>query len=270
MKKILCSTGAFITRYNNRNHKLISKYAKCLKCDGFEFMFYNTWYDKVNEISKDVKNMDLYIPVFHCEKSIGELISQDNISEAVKLFTINCQVATELNSKKLVLHLWNGITSDKHIENNIKAYDILHSIAKYYNLTLTVENVICNQQNPLTHFKELYQIYPNIKFTFDTKMSAFHNQLDKIYTDEFSWLWSENHIQHLHINDFNGSYGDWSNIKSLHIGEGWIDFNKFFNFLNTTSYNQDFTIEATTIDTTGFVDCNKLNKTFQRLKQYIC
>lgn len=269
MKKIFCSTGAFITRYNDRNHKLISKYAKRLKCDGFEFMFYDSWYNKVNDISKDIKNMDLYIPVFHCEKSIGELISQNNISKAVKLFIINCQVASELNSKKMVFHLWNGITSDKNIQNNIKSYGIFYNIAKNYNLTLTIENVICNQKDPLTHFKELYQSYPDIKFTFDTKMSAFHNQLDEIYTDKFNWLWSENHIQHLHINDFNGSYGDWSNIKSLHIGDGWIDFNKFFNFLNSTSYNQDFTVEATSIDNTGFINCNKLNITFERLKQYI-
>lgn len=269
MKEILCSTGAFITRYNGRNHKLISTYAKNLNCDGFELMFYNSWYDTADKVVKDIKSMNLYIPVFHCEKSIGELISQNNILEATKLFIINCQIANILNTSKMVLHLWNGITSDKYIQTNLKFYDTLNSIAKYYSLNLTVENVVCNQKDPLVHFEELYKIYPNIKFTFDTKMSAFHNQIDKIYTNEFEWLWKENHIQHLHINDFNGNFGDWSNLKSLHIGDGWIDFQKFFDFLKTTQYQEDFTIEATSIDYTGYVDFYKLNETFKKVRQYI-
>lgn len=269
MNKILCSTGALIGRPNERNHKLISPLSKKLKCDGYEFMFYNTWYNQVDQIVKDIQSMELYIPVFHCEKSIGDLISQNDIIKAKELFTINCQVANEFSSKKMVLHLWNGITSDKHIDNNLNAYNILNSIAQNKGIILTIENVVCNQKNPLTHFKELYTLYPNIKFTFDTKMSAFHNQIDKIYGDEFKWLWSENHIEHLHINDFNGKYLDWSNLKSLHIGEGWIDFNKFFKFLKSTNYQGDFTVEATSFDSTGYIDYQKINRTFEKLKEYI-
>lgn len=269
MKQILCSTGAFITIYNDRNHKLISQYADKLDCDGFEFMFYSSWYDKANQVTKDVKSMGLNIPVYHCEKSIGELISQNKVDDVIKLFTINCQIANELKSNKIVLHLWNGITSDKFISRNIKIYGTLENIANRYNLILMVENVVCNQKDPLTHFRELYHMYPQIKFTFDTKMSAFHNQIDDIYSKELSWLWKENHIAHLHINDFNGTYGDWSNLKSLHIGEGNIDFKTFFDFLKTTSYQGDFTIEATSINSDGFVDCQKLNRTIKRLKEYI-
>lgn len=269
MNKILCSTGALIGQPNGRNHKLIYPCSKVLKCDGYEFMFYSTWYNKVDEIVKDIQAMNINIPTYHCEKSIGELISNNEISKAVDFFTINCQIANEFHSKKMVLHLWNGTTSDKHIENNIQIFSTLDSIAQKYNIILTIENVVCNQKDPLTHFIELYERYPNIKFTFDTKMSAFHNQLDKVYSKDFHWLWNEQHIEHLHINDFKGKYLDFSNLKSLHIGEGSIDFNKFFNFLKTVGYHNDYTVESTSFDATGHIDCYKLNHTFKVLKEYI-
>ena len=78
MHKVLCSTGALITRKNGRDHRLLAGFAEQLHCDGFEFMLYDSWYDKLESIADDVKAMGLDIPAVHCEKSIGELIAAED------------------------------------------------------------------------------------------------------------------------------------------------------------------------------------------------
>lgn len=272
MKEILCSTGAIIGRPNNRNHKLLSKYAGELDCDGFEFMVYDTWYENIDMVASDIMKLALNIPVVHCEKGIGELISkneEENLKEALKLFEINCQVASDIKARKVVIHLWDGIPSDQKIQNNIKAYKLLKDIAGKYGISLMVENVVCNKADPMLHFCELYNEYPDISFTFDTKMAAFHNQLFTVFEEEWSWLWKENHIKHLHINDYNGGFLDWQNLKTLHIGDGKIDFDEFFRYLQLTGYAGDFTIEATSFNKTGEVDIDKLNKSMQLIRNYI-
>ena len=95
-------------------------------------------------------------------------------------FEINCQAASDINADKMVLHLWGGMASDQHIERNISAYKLLNNIAKKYGIALMVENVVCNKDDPLMHLMELYQAYPDILFTFDTKMASFHNQMNMI------------------------------------------------------------------------------------------
>ena len=78
MHKVLCSTGALITRKIGRDHRLLAGFAEQLHCDGFEFMLYDSWYDKLDSIADDVKAMGLDIPAVHCEKSIGELIAAED------------------------------------------------------------------------------------------------------------------------------------------------------------------------------------------------
>ena len=50
MSKILCSTGALIGKPNNRDYKLLEPLSQNLSCDGFEFMMYNSWYDKAGSL----------------------------------------------------------------------------------------------------------------------------------------------------------------------------------------------------------------------------
>lgn len=45
MNQLFCSTGALITRKNNRDYHLLTDIAPRLHCDGFEFMMYESWYD---------------------------------------------------------------------------------------------------------------------------------------------------------------------------------------------------------------------------------
>ena len=100
MHKVLCSTGALITRKNGRDHRLLAGFAEQLHCDGFEFMLYDSWYDKFDSIADDVKAMGLDIPAVHCEKSIGELIAAEDDLEYER-FEMNCKAAERVGAKLL-------------------------------------------------------------------------------------------------------------------------------------------------------------------------
>ena len=131
MSRILCSTGAVIGNKNDRNYMLLPEIAKRIDCDGFEFMLFGSWYDMVEKLKLDLSNMRLEFPVMHCEKHIGELISmggEENFNEAYRRFEINCRIAQNIGARKIVIHLWDGLTSDKNFDNNVKAYFHLNQI----------------------------------------------------------------------------------------------------------------------------------------------
>ena len=272
MHQLLCSTGALIGRPNGRDYRLIASCVPRLQCDGFEFMMYETWYDQVEPLSKFLSALQLNIPVMHCEKHIGEAVSRRDAGDwenAVRHFEINCQLAAFLGAKKMVMHLWDGMTSDRHFENNLASYGMLKETARKHGVDLMIENVVCSQQDPLSHWRSLLEQDPQAHFTFDTKMAAFHGQMDALYLPENRRLWTDGHIAHLHLNDYGGGYMDWSNLKTLHIGKGNIDFERFFSFLREIPYDGDYTIEATSFLPDGVIHCDDLNRTFSLVRQYL-
>lgn len=272
MSEILCSTGALIGKPNGRDYRLLENLAKQLTCDGFEFMMYSSWYEEVEELVSALLEMKLSIPVVHCEKHIGEKISKggaEELAEAYKSFEINCQIAKRLGAKKLVMHLWDGQTSDRNFDNNLKVYADLAEMAKQNNLDLLVENVVCNKENPMKHWCELKEKYPDIHFVFDTKMAAFHEQLEMLYEKEYAWLWKDHHICHYHVNDYGGGYMDWKNLRTLPIGKGHIDFDRFFEYIRKIGYADTFTVEATAFNGEGAVDINMLNEQFDFIREAV-
>ena len=272
MSQILCSTGALIGKPNNRDYTLLKGLAGKLECDGFEFMMYESWYEQVDKLVAVLKEFSLHIPVMHCEKHIGEAISsggRENIEEAFRRYRINCDIAEKLGAGKLVIHLWDGITSDSHFENNLEAFGELRKIAESRGIDLLVENVVCNCENPMKHWCELAERYPEAHFIFDTKMAAFHEQLELLYREEYAWLWKNGHIRHFHVNDYGGGYMEWSKLRTLPIGAGHIDFAEFFDFIRRTGYDDTFTVEATAFSSEGIVDTEMLNRCFQGIRGYL-
>ena len=270
MNRILCSTGAFIGRPNGRNYKLLTDGAKRLDCDGFEFMMYDDWYDKIGEIKEFIASLKKPFPTFHVAKSVGEAISRaerGDTESALENFEKNCDLAQKIGAEKLVLHLWNGVNSDRNFSHNIEVYPLLRKIADGYDLTLTVENVVCGTLDPMTRLSELIAAYPDIYFTFDTKMAQFHRQLELLYAEENRSVFR--HVAHIHVNDYRGGLMDWENLKTLHIGQGQIDFARFFHFVKEMNYGGDFTIEATSLDKDGVIDFDKINKSIYALRSYI-
>ena len=141
MSKILCSTGAIIGKPSVDNFTLLKKLSTELTCDGFEFIIefhmYEAGYEDVEEQKRLLKELDLCIPVVHCDKMVGEYISiggEEKTTEAYRLFEINCDFAKDIGAEKLVLHLWGGRASDGQMQNNMDAYPRLKEIADRYGL----------------------------------------------------------------------------------------------------------------------------------------
>lgn len=264
MSKILCSTGALLKFGEDYRH--LEPLSRQLLCDGFEFMIDSPYYADVNALKRYFGETEFYIPVVHCEKGIGEKLGKGEEADAYERFEINCDIARGIGAEKAVLHLWNGLTSDSHFPANRTGYRHLYQMAQKYGLDLLIENVVCNVENPMKRLCELRETYPDIHFVFDTKMAAFHGQLDLLYEAEYDWLWREKHICHYHVNDYAGGYMDWGNLRTLPIGKGNIDFARFFEFIRKIGYDGFFTVESTAHNGAGLVDTEMLNEQFRYIR----
>ena len=141
MHQILCSTGALIGRPNGRDYRLLKQFCPQLECDGFELILYDSWYEQIEDLKAFLRELKLNIPVMHCEKSMAEHISrggEEELREAFRLFEANCTLANAIGAEKMVLHLWNGVVSDSHFENNLKAWPELNRRAGEHGLTLFI------------------------------------------------------------------------------------------------------------------------------------
>nr|MDE7299164.1 TIM barrel protein [Lachnospiraceae bacterium] len=222
-------------------------------------------------VAEEVAGLGLSFPVFHVEKRIGTAVSRNeegDLAEAARLFEINCCVAERIGAKKLVFHLWDGEPSDRDIRNNIEQYAVLNETAKRHGLLLTVENVVCNRENPLKHLTELHEAYPDIAFTFDVRFAKFHDELELACTDEYRWLW-DGAVRHIHIGDYIGGYMNWGGLRCLHPGEGVIDFKAFFAHLKRVGYPESVTLESTSVLEDGSIDMERLGRSLGSLRAWL-
>lgn len=265
MIKILCSTGCLCTMKNGRDHTLIGKTAPGLHADGFEFMMYGSWYDNWMSIRDEILAMNVNIPVVHVEKRIGERITLGETEDARSVFGINAKMAASLGAEKMVMHLWDGRPSDSNIAANYTEYAHLRDIAAENGVLLTVENVVCINSTPLDHLARLHEMYPDISFTYDFKMAQFHGQVEKTFSDEYAWLW-QGPVKHVHFSDFGGDVMEWSALRSLHPGEGRIDFAYICENLKRVGYDGYITIESTSVNEDGTIQLEKLNRSIDYIK----
>jgi len=270
MNNILCSTGAIIGWSNRRDFTLLEQITPRLSCDGYEFMMYGTWYDQLDPLRRFMDGFSAPIPVFHCDKEVGDRISRNepgDLDWAMEHYAVNCTLAREFGARKLVLHLWGGLASDRDADFNYAQYPPLRRMAEENDLLLTVENVVCNHSTPMDHLLALTRRYPDISFTFDTKMAHFHRQLERLYTNEALPLLPR--IAHFHLNDYGGGYKEWANLRTLHPGRGSADFPGFFAWLRKAGYTGDFTVEATSFGEDGRVDFAALNHSFSLIRSQL-
>ncbi len=271
--KVLISTGSLVGRANCFDYASLKSIAQKVSCDGFEFMMYTSIYDRIDEVVACLAENEIYTPVLHCDKHIGEFIAEGtdaSVAKALNKFDINCKVATQIHAEKIVLHLWSGRISDQYFERNLAAYEKIKEIADSYQLDLLIENVVCNKETCMRRCNQLADMYPNVHFTYDTKMAAFHGEENAIYDKEFEWMWTGKHVKHFHINDYGSEPMDWNHLlgKVLPIGAGHLDFGRFFQFLQKKGYNDTFTIEASACDDSGNIDCEMLKQCVKDIKSY--
>ncbi len=98
------------------------------------------------------------------------------------------------------------------------------------------------------------------------QMVSFHSQMKLLYEEEYQWLWENKHICHYHVNDYADGYKEWEKLRTLPIGQGHIDFDRFFEFIQKIGYHGTFTVEATAFDSNGVIDIQMLNQQFEFIR----
>ncbi len=265
MNEILLSTGAFVGRVNGRNHKLIIDYAGQINCDGFEFLMYPDYYEKLTTILADFKTAQINFPVVHFDKAVGDLLNipdNESLSKALDLFKKNCELAQKIGAEKFVLHAWGVPNSDEFVETIYERVGHCLEIAKAFKLDMLVENIFCKRMSPLRHLNNLAELFPSVGFTMDTRSAQFHGEL--LETCESS-LWAKS-IRHVHINDYNGGYMDWSATYPIpQPSFGKIDWAMFFSKLKEKDYKSSLTLEAPSMIESG-VYVKTLNNSLEFIK----
>lgn len=270
IKGVLCSSGAMVTRFNGRDPRVLRGVWRELDADGLEFMIYPSWDGRLAEIEETVlrmrRELSMDIPVVHADKRIGELLSMgsdEQLAEARERFKTGLGVARRLGARLLVLHLWGGAASDHHIERNLSVLGDYYEEAERMGLLLTVENVVCAKRTPLYHLQTIMREFPDARFTVDTKMAEFHAELDKTLEEDALW---HGRTAHLHVNDYGGTPGDFSDLRVLHIGDGHVDFEPFFKKVRESGYSGFATVESTSVFPDGSINVQKLNRSLNAVR----
>lgn len=179
----------------------------------------STMYENVAKLIQMVKPLQLWIPVVHCHKSLGEslcgmkawfdetgyheyrMIDEEDratFENGIERFRENLEIANAFGADKMVLHLWNGIVSDKNISKSIERFGVLNELAKASHVELMIENVVCNNKNPLENMRRVHEVYRGATFVFDTKMSEFHNQSMELFYLSGTSCFVNSGITHAH------------------------------------------------------------------------
>ena len=258
-----------VGRINNNDYSLIKKHFPSLINNGLisggEFMFAHSFYDKLDEIFNTIHGIKF--DVIHCDKEIGIMLSEcnDTISaQALQLLKTNCEFGKKLGAKKGVFHLWGSTKSDSHIDYNISYLPKIIKIFDEYKIELLIENIPCTCHSGLENWHRIASIYPDINFIFDTRFGAFHDEIDKTFSDP---IWKK--IKHIHISDYSSFPRDFSKIRPiLHPCEGVINFEHLFDELKRIKYAGSFTLESPVMSQ-GYIDIDKLTNTLKYLNDMV-
>lgn len=280
-RQLYVSTGTMVGRSNGYDYRRALEQIRRLQdsghCDGIELMMLKFYYDKIVEVTTAVKESGVFSATIHCEKDIGSMISDAGVldlegnhdeaetkyREAVQLFRLNCTFAERLHITRMVLHLWGGISSDRHIEYNISKLPELNDIASEYGVKILCENIPSNHTDPQTNWHKLLPYLGKAGLIFDTRFGKLHEQTREILTDDALIP----HIEHIHISDFAGTYRDFSALRPiLHPGEGTIDFSDVAQLLNDINYRNTITLESPVMVGEA-LDIEKIERTLEYLRK---
>lgn len=280
-RPLYISTGALVGRVNGYDLAgglgvIRSRFDAGL-CRGLELMMLKAYYERRIEVVERVKVCGVPVPVIHCEKDVGSLLSDAGVllaegktaeagetkGEALRLFRLNCAFAEDLAVGRMVLHLWGGYASDRQIAYNIAALSELAAIAAESGVRLLIENVPSSLADPLANWKKLLPFLGNGGLIFDTRFGQLHDQIRETLTDPEV----APRIEHVHISDFGGGYRDFSALRPiLHPGEGTVDFPLVARLLDGMDYRGAVTLESPVMGEDGW-DTDKLDKTLRLLGQ---
>ena len=258
-RELFVSTGTLVGHTNGFDYRRALREIRKLEekglCGGLELMMLRFYYDKIEEVTTAVRESGCNAATIHCEKDVGTLISdagvldaegkrdeaEEKYAEAVRLFHLNCRAAEILGIERMILHLWGGISSDRHIGYNISKMDELNSIAASYGVRILCENIPSNHTDPKNNWHQLLSHLGNAGLIFDTRFGKLHEQTADILTDRSL----TDRIEHIHISDFAGTYRDFAGLRPiLHPGEGSVDFAEVVSLLDGFGYRGTITLES--------------------------
>jgi len=267
---VYASTGAFVTRKNNRNYRLIGPVGEKMLADGFEFLMFDSWNDEIEEIRSYLQSTCLAFPVLHMDKSIGEILSEKGESgfeESLRLFERDLETAIAIGSKTLVLHLWNGRHSDAHFEESLPIAKQFGDLAAASSVTLAIENVIPKTELSVDRLLAMSAFDKNLHFTYDTKMAHLKNENPLLSEDPYISLLTEKKIVHFHMNDSDPDLYYDGRLQVLHMGEGTVDFSSIFALIKNTGYTGTVTVESTSVERDGTPQIEKMNKSLVAIRR---
>lgn len=274
----LCSTGTIVGRANGYNIHLVTEIFPRLMRDGLisggELMMLPVYYDRLRAVAEEWLAAGIVFPVLHCEKEVGTLLSRaaaaafagDSTAtslhrEAVENFRLNCEMCQMVSSPRMVLHLWGGMDSDRHIAYHREALPELVEIASSYRIRILIENVPSNTYDPLSNWRGLFPLSSQCGLIFDTRFGQLHRQIRETWEDDRI----RERIEHIHISDILCAPREFSKLRPiLHPGEGMIDFRAFASILDCYGYAGTMTLESPVITESG-ADAQKLTQTLRQL-----
>lgn len=264
MNKFYVSTGTVVGKANGYDHRVITGDFSRLSCDGFEIMILPAWYGKLDAIAEDLRSASLNMPVVHFDKEIGMTLAEGNkylISGAMARFEQNALFAEKVGAEKCVFHLWGGPKSDSNIDAAIGLLPEMRRICSEHGIRLMIENIPCVYSDPLSIWKKIAAVIPDMPFIFDTRFGAFHAQYMDIFA---SSVWKS--VCHIHISSYSGGKNEWGLIRPiLHPGEGTVDFDHLIS--NMPHYAESVTLESPVLAPDGTIDLEKLQRSVDYLKE---
>ncbi len=266
---IYLSTGAIVEKRNNYNKDEVRRVIPALidggYCDGAELMMIPLYYKSLEKTVGDFLSAGINFPVTHCDKDVGTLLSDaavirtDSVSEserlrkkAFDLFCVNLAAASSAGSKRLVLHLWGGLSSDNAVDYNVEWLSELCEKAREYGIKILIENVPSAKADPLSNLRKIKApAVDECGFVYDTRFAECHRQHKETLSDTSV----APKIEHVHISDYIGGLKEFSHLRPVyHPGEGTVDFGFIFSKLREIGYGGTFTLESQ-----GITDISSIN-----------
>ena len=279
IQSLLCSTGTIVGRANGFDIHLVTRilppFIEQGLIDGAELMMLPVYYDRLAAVSGEWLAAGIALPVIHADKNIGTLLSDAAVADAegdrtgadacrrqaLENFRLNCEMGALASSGAMVLHLWGGMNSDRHVAYNVSVLPELCGIIRPYGIRLLIENVPSNTHDPLTNWRRLLPYLGECELIFDTRFGQLHRQIEETWADEDI----APHIRHIHVSDIRGAHRDFSTLRPiLHPGEGMIDFPALRRILDAHGYSGTLTLESPVIQDGG-ADGEKLKRTLSYL-----
>lgn len=272
MIPVYASTGAFVTRKNNRNYRLIGPVGEKMLIDGFEFLMFDSWNDEIRDIRNYLNSTGHRFPVVHMDKSIGEILSEEGkngFEKALRLYERDVETAAFIGADKLVLHLWNGRHSDAHFDESLPIAARFSEIARSASIELTIENVIPKTELSVDRLIAMSEFDPSLTFTYDTKMAHLKKENPLLEKPPYRALLTDKKITHFHMNDSDPDLFYDGRLQVLHIGEGTVDFASTFRLLHETGYSGTVTVESTSVERDGTPQIEKMNKSLIAIRKAV-